>query len=162
MFRCISHKQATKSIVTTQLSSSTTGPPPLPGPRSFFPRPQPTDLPPISQSSHLWTRMNLQERFFLDARQAFGRTALVLTGGMTLGLFHMGVVKCLYEQGCLPPVICGTSIGVRARFVFAFFRAGTHSLPMHRPNTPTHSCTNPTNQPHSTPLPFASSATHLC
>ena len=53
-----------------------------------------------------------QERFFLDARQAFGRTALVLTGGMTLGLFHMGVVKCLYEQGCLPPVICGTSIGV--------------------------------------------------
>eukprot|EP00038_Savillea_parva_P029131 m.68997 g.68997 ORF g.68997 m.68997 type:complete len:608 (+) comp8554_c0_seq2:138-1961(+) len=50
-------------------------------------------------------------RFLLDSRQAFGRTALVLTGGMTLGLFHMGVVKCLYEQDCLPPVICGTSIG---------------------------------------------------
>eukprot|EP00037_Helgoeca_nana_P001343 m.26374 g.26374 ORF g.26374 m.26374 type:complete len:609 (+) comp11734_c0_seq1:221-2047(+) len=50
-------------------------------------------------------------RFLLDSRQAFGRTALVMTGGMTLGLFHMGVVKCLYEQNCLPPVICGTSIG---------------------------------------------------
>jgi predicted acylesterase/phospholipase RssA len=27
------------------------------------------------------------------------------------GMYHFGVVKCLFEQGLLPAVLCGTSIG---------------------------------------------------
>eukprot|EP01136_Pigoraptor_vietnamica_P005789 Opistho-1_new@37894 len=50
-------------------------------------------------------------RFFSDARQAFGRTALVLSGGASLGMYHFGVVKCLREFGLLPRVLCGTAIG---------------------------------------------------
>lgn len=50
-------------------------------------------------------------RFFSDARQAYGRSALLLSGGGSLGLYHFGVVKRLYECGLLPRVISGSSIG---------------------------------------------------
>lgn len=53
----------------------------------------------------------MRERFLLDARQAYGRTALVFSGGVNLGMYHLGVVKTLHEQGLLPPIVCGTSIG---------------------------------------------------
>jgi hypothetical protein len=51
--------------------------------------------PPASYSQDAVVPRAKMLRFLLDSRQAFGRTALVMTGGMTLGLFHMGVVKCL-------------------------------------------------------------------
>lgn len=45
------------------------------------------------------------------ARQSFGSTALMLSGGGTLGMCHIGVVKCLLEEGLLPRVVCGSSAG---------------------------------------------------
>lgn len=50
-------------------------------------------------------------KFFQEVAQSFGRSALVLSGGATMGFFHVGVVKSLREQGLLPRVISGSSAG---------------------------------------------------
>lgn len=50
-------------------------------------------------------------RFFSETAQSFGRSALMLSGGATLGLFHVGVVRGLYRAGLLPEVISGSSAG---------------------------------------------------
>ncbi|KAI8978088.1 acyl transferase/acyl hydrolase/lysophospholipase [Pilobolus umbonatus] len=50
-------------------------------------------------------------KFFIDTRQSFGCSALVLQGGTALALYHIGVVKALNEQGLLPRIISGTAIG---------------------------------------------------
>lgn len=50
-------------------------------------------------------------RFFENTAQSFGQPALMLSGGATLGLFHIGVCKALHEQGLLPKVISGSSAG---------------------------------------------------
>lgn len=44
-------------------------------------------------------------------RQAFGRTALLLSGGGTLGMKHIGVVKTLLDLKLLPRIVSGTSAG---------------------------------------------------
>lgn len=49
--------------------------------------------------------------FFTESRYAYGRTALLLSGGGGLGLYHLGVVKTLYEKNLLPKIIAGTSAG---------------------------------------------------
>ncbi|MBK8971505.1 MAG: DUF3336 domain-containing protein [Hahellaceae bacterium] len=49
--------------------------------------------------------------FFKDTLLSFGRPALLLSGGASLGLFHLGVVKALWERGLLPQVITGSSVG---------------------------------------------------
>eukprot|EP01100_Stratorugosa_tubuloviscum_P000905 TRINITY_DN11_c1_g1_i1.p1 TRINITY_DN11_c1_g1~~TRINITY_DN11_c1_g1_i1.p1 ORF type:complete len:704 (+),score=255.15 TRINITY_DN11_c1_g1_i1:124-2112(+) len=49
--------------------------------------------------------------FFYEIRQAYGRSALLLSGGAALGMYHFGTVKCLSEQNLLPKVICGSSVG---------------------------------------------------
>ncbi|KAL2827094.1 hypothetical protein BJY01DRAFT_229318 [Aspergillus pseudoustus] len=46
-----------------------------------------------------------------DTRQAFGRTTLLLQGGSTFGLCHLGVVRALHLQGLLPRIITGTATG---------------------------------------------------
>lgn len=46
-----------------------------------------------------------------DARQAFGRSVLVLQGGSIFGLCHIGVVKALHLRGVLPRIISGTATG---------------------------------------------------
>lgn len=46
-----------------------------------------------------------------EALRVFGRSALILSGGGALGLFHLGVVKALWEQDLLPEVISGASMG---------------------------------------------------
>ncbi|KAI8927956.1 acyl transferase/acyl hydrolase/lysophospholipase [Entophlyctis helioformis] len=48
---------------------------------------------------------------FNDTRQSFGNTALLLHGGATFGMCHLGVVKALVEQGLLPRIISGSSVG---------------------------------------------------
>jgi len=48
---------------------------------------------------------------FRRAAHIFGRSALLLSGGATLGFFHLGVVKALSEQGLLPNVLSGASMG---------------------------------------------------
>jgi TAG lipase/steryl ester hydrolase/phospholipase A2/LPA acyltransferase len=50
-------------------------------------------------------------RFFKRAARSFGRSALLLSGGASLGLFHVGVVLEMQEQRLLPRVITGSSVG---------------------------------------------------
>ncbi|KAF2402875.1 patatin-domain-containing protein [Trichodelitschia bisporula] len=47
----------------------------------------------------------------LNTRQAFGRSALLLSGGGTFGMAHIGVVKSLWHAKLLPRIICGSSAG---------------------------------------------------
>ncbi len=49
--------------------------------------------------------------FFKRTGTSFGRSALLLSGGATLGMFHLGVIKALFEQKLLPRVISGSSAG---------------------------------------------------
>jgi len=49
--------------------------------------------------------------FFYETRQSFGRSSLLLSGGASLGMYHLGVIKTLYEEGLLPRVISGSSVG---------------------------------------------------
>ncbi|MFP5382552.1 MAG: DUF3336 domain-containing protein [Gammaproteobacteria bacterium] len=49
--------------------------------------------------------------FFKTTGGAYGRSALMLSGGAALGLFHMGVLKALHEENLLPQVVSGSSAG---------------------------------------------------
>jgi TAG lipase/steryl ester hydrolase/phospholipase A2/LPA acyltransferase len=49
--------------------------------------------------------------FFQRASHCYGRSALMLSGGGTLGYFHFGVLKALIEQELCPVVISGASAG---------------------------------------------------
>jgi TAG lipase/steryl ester hydrolase/phospholipase A2/LPA acyltransferase len=49
--------------------------------------------------------------FFQRASHCYGRSALMLSGGGTLGYFHFGVLKALIEQQLCPVVISGASAG---------------------------------------------------
>jgi NTE family protein len=49
--------------------------------------------------------------FFRRASHCFGRSALMLSGGATQGIFHVGVAKALFEQNLLPNIISGSSAG---------------------------------------------------
>ncbi|KNC97765.1 uncharacterized protein SPPG_06765 [Spizellomyces punctatus DAOM BR117] len=57
--------------------------------------------------------MTLEEKreFIRKASKDYGRTALCLSGGATLGYYHIGVVKTLFENKLLPNIITGTSAG---------------------------------------------------
>ncbi|PKA66998.1 Triacylglycerol lipase SDP1 [Apostasia shenzhenica] len=81
----------------------------------------------------------LEERlqFMHETRHAFGRTALLLSGGASLGAFHLGVVKTLVEHKLLPRIIAGSSVGSVMCAVVAtrtwpelesFFEDSWHSL----------------------------------
>ena len=64
--------------------------------------------------------------FFKETKQSYGNSALLLSGGATLGLLHtgisliflrrpeqcgVGVVKTLFDQGLLPKILGGSSAG---------------------------------------------------
>ncbi|KAH6564428.1 hypothetical protein BASA61_007516 [Batrachochytrium salamandrivorans] len=49
--------------------------------------------------------------YFTDMQKSFGRTALLLSGGATFGLVHIGTIKALYEMRLLPRIITGASCG---------------------------------------------------
>jgi predicted acylesterase/phospholipase RssA len=59
------------------------------------------------------SQVPLEERlaFIRETRHAFGQSALLLSGGGTLGLFHVGVLKALMELDLLPKVVSGSSAG---------------------------------------------------
>ncbi|KAI9362079.1 acyl transferase/acyl hydrolase/lysophospholipase [Zopfochytrium polystomum] len=63
----------------------------------------------LSETDGLQASTRLE--FINDTRQSFGSTALILQGGATFGLYHLGVVKCLIEHGLLPRIISGSSVG---------------------------------------------------
>jgi NTE family protein len=48
---------------------------------------------------------------FARALENLGHTALMLSGGGSWGLYHLGVVKALKDADLLPTVICGSSMG---------------------------------------------------
>ncbi|MCG7199515.1 DUF3336 domain-containing protein [Marinobacter pelagius] len=50
-------------------------------------------------------------QFFRDTLTSYGRPTLLLSGGATLGMFHFGVIKALWEKGLLPQVVAGSSSG---------------------------------------------------
>ena len=49
--------------------------------------------------------------FFHETRHAFGRSALMLSGGASLGLYHVGVILTLRSLNLLPKIVCGSSVG---------------------------------------------------
>ncbi len=49
--------------------------------------------------------------FFSETRHSYGRTALLLSGGASMGAYHSGVIKTLWQQNLLPRIICGSSAG---------------------------------------------------
>mmetsp|Transcript_28388 Transcript_28388/g.66348 ORF Transcript_28388/g.66348 Transcript_28388/m.66348 type:complete len:683 (+) Transcript_28388:196-2244(+) len=49
--------------------------------------------------------------FFTESRHALGKTALMLSGGASLGMYHFGILKALSAQKLLPRVISGSSAG---------------------------------------------------
>lgn len=49
--------------------------------------------------------------FFQETRHAFGRTALLLSGGATNGIYHLGVIRALKRVHLLPPIVSGASAG---------------------------------------------------
>ena len=69
----------------------------------------------IASLEHVYeaTEISAQEKadFFKQVSVTYGRTALCLSGGATLGYFHLGVMKALLEQGLLPSIVTGTSAG---------------------------------------------------
>ncbi len=62
-----------------------------------------SSIPPISRQQLL--------RFLKRARHAYGRTALCLSGGSMMGLYHLGHLKGLMETDCLPDIVSGCSAG---------------------------------------------------
>ena len=59
-----------------------------------------TDPPPSTPSST--ARDTLVLNVLKWSRAAYGRTALCLSGGVTMGLYHFGVILGLARQGLLP------------------------------------------------------------
>lgn len=58
-------------------------------------------------------KTSLQEKisFFENCAQVYGQPAIMFSGGATLGLFHTGVCKVLFEQDLMPKVLSGSSAG---------------------------------------------------
>ncbi|KAJ3221386.1 hypothetical protein HK099_003560 [Clydaea vesicula] len=54
---------------------------------------------------------SVKAEFFKSSSRLYGRTCLCLSGGASLGYYHIGVVKALFENKMLPKVITGTSAG---------------------------------------------------
>lgn len=52
-----------------------------------------------------------KRRFLKRSARSFGRSALLLSGGASLGLFHLGVIQELMAEDVLPRVITGSSAG---------------------------------------------------
>ncbi|ARU57872.1 patatin-like phospholipase [Oleiphilus messinensis] len=50
-------------------------------------------------------------QMFRQAEQVFGKPALMLSGGGAFGIYHLGVLKALWEQNLLPDIISGSSMG---------------------------------------------------
>ena len=42
-------------------------------------------------------------------RDSLGESCLFLSGGGMLGMYHLGTVRRLLEEGVLPKQLCGTS-----------------------------------------------------
>ncbi len=61
----------------------------------------------------------------IQAEKNFGRPALMLSGGGTFGIYHLGVIRALLAEGLLPDIISGTSMGSIAAGMLAINRDET-------------------------------------
>ena len=59
--------------------------------------------------------------FFERSSLCLGHTALGLSGGGALCMYHLGVVKALIESRCLPPVVSGASAGAFIAAIMAVY-----------------------------------------
>ena len=50
-------------------------------------------------------------KFFRETALSYGRSALMLSGGATMGMFHLGSVKAMWEHDLVPDVLSGSSAG---------------------------------------------------
>lgn len=62
-----------------------------------------TDIPGLSQAD--------KTQMLVHMRHSYGRSALLLSGGGGLGIYHVGIVQALYEANLLPRIISGSSAG---------------------------------------------------
>ena len=58
-----------------------------------------------------WVSAQEKLAFFSETKHSFGRSALLLSGGAQLGMYHCGVVKALHMNGFLPRILSGASAG---------------------------------------------------
>ncbi|KAG0208762.1 hypothetical protein BGX28_000383 [Mortierella sp. GBA30] len=65
----------------------------------------------VAETSHATLSRQAKIDFFMETRQSFGSSALLLHGGASFGMYHLGVVKTLFEHGLLPRIISGASVG---------------------------------------------------
>ncbi|KAG0050770.1 hypothetical protein BGZ83_004459 [Gryganskiella cystojenkinii] len=65
----------------------------------------------VAETSHSTLSRQAKLDFFMETRQSFGSSALLLHGGASFGMYHLGVVKTLFEHGLLPRIISGASVG---------------------------------------------------
>lgn len=77
--------------------------------------------------------VELADRYLLgmliQTRKNIGRTALVLSGGLTFGVSHIGVLVALLENNLLPRVISGLSAGsIIASILCTHTNEETHEL----------------------------------
>ncbi|KAF2876954.1 acyl transferase/acyl hydrolase/lysophospholipase [Massariosphaeria phaeospora] len=63
------------------------------------------------QGDHCAVEPRVLMEQLLATRQSFGRSALLLSGGGTLGMNHIGVIKTLWQAHLLPRIISGASAG---------------------------------------------------
>lgn len=77
----------------------------------------------IQEDVHEGDSLSVDDKltFLNEARHAYGRTALMLSGGAVMGLNHLGVVKGLLDQGLLPKIVCGTSAGALVASIVGIF-----------------------------------------
>ncbi|TVP57783.1 MAG: DUF3336 domain-containing protein [Halomonadaceae bacterium] len=61
------------------------------------------ELPGVSESHKL--------SLYRDAERVYGQPALMLSGGASFGIYHLGVTRALWQQGLLPDVVAGSSMG---------------------------------------------------
>lgn len=57
--------------------------------------------------------LSIEERLEVlqETIRAYGRTALMLSGGASLGMYHTGVIRALFKADLLPQIISGSSAG---------------------------------------------------
>jgi hypothetical protein len=62
---------------------------------------------------HLDNHIEIRQRieFLKSLRHSLGNTALLLSGGGSLGIYHIGVLEALLEAGVFPRIIAGSSAG---------------------------------------------------
>lgn len=78
--------------------------------RSSSTRSNSSDSSNSSSVSPLVTKKQLL-RFLKRAQHSYGKTALCLSGGGMMGLYHLGHLKGLMETDCLPEIVSGCSAG---------------------------------------------------